>query len=161
MDGGYYKAFQKPLSRPILPIFNKIFSQPEKQSRAKSLMKQPIHRAYAGLFPPCQGIAQACRANASEPLRTVLSAGFRQSLTRLGYLWQRPCHDDDQEPFRKSGSPPAHPATHRRTATLARGKVIQIVTFVLARSGVAPRPVRLDDGTKQALMTTEADRPGG
>lgn len=34
MDGGYYKAFQKRLSRPQPPIFNKIFSQTRKQSEA-------------------------------------------------------------------------------------------------------------------------------
>lgn len=47
MDGGYYKAFQKRLSRPQPPIFNKIFSQTRKQSRA--FPARPVSRTQA----PC------------------------------------------------------------------------------------------------------------
>lgn len=56
MDGGYYKAFQKLLSRPIPPIFNKIFSQSEKQCRAGSFKKRSIHRECAGLSLPARGL---------------------------------------------------------------------------------------------------------
>ena len=54
MDGGYYKAFQKCLSRPIALIFNKIFSHPTKQSGPGLFRKRSIHISCERVSPPRQ-----------------------------------------------------------------------------------------------------------
>ena len=59
MDGGYYKAFQKALSRPIRSIFNKIFSHPTKQSGPRSVRNRSIHSWRERISPHCQGLSPA------------------------------------------------------------------------------------------------------
>lgn len=94
MDGGYYKAFQKRLSRPIPPIFNKIFSQSEKQFELESLRKRSnptngarFPLAARGLHARATRLCQNRETRGFQPITKRASGGanaFGKDLAMMG-----------------------------------------------------------------------------